>query len=366
MIDLERTKEEIARENYVLDLKLHVNTVLGPQLKSVYKNSALPNFKKEFQRLPLDRHEIRKAMLKENLFQLWGSFSIASQEMMWDAIGDEIFRQTNDLNKRAKIKNPNGTLSINKNFKIPDYVTSVHIHHQPGGYELELDENDITAGVFCEGAHRIYSKGQGNKSGGFKVMNLLIDDIKKNYPHLKPKRILDIGCNIGRTTITIKENFPDSEVFGIDVSPGVVRYAHCRAESLGYTLNFDLQNGEKTDYNSNYFDLIVSGTLLHETSFKAIYNIFNECHRILKPGGVMAHLELALRTKDMKSDLYNQWYRDWSTHFNAEPFWGKLHDMDVMKAIHSGGFPSSKSWEKYLDLPEGGKWWACGSEKQQF
>ena len=363
MIDLDRKSEEIAREAYILSLKLHINTILGPQLRNSYNNRVLPKYVAAHGKQPANRHVVRKEMLKEKTFKFWASLSVSSQELMWDGIGDEIYRQLPELNKRAKIYKPKGSLRIDNNFCPPSYVSDVHIHGQPGGYSLNFSNDDVTAGVYCEGAHRIYSKGQGNKAAGFQVMDTLLNNLKKQYPNLKPKRVLDIGCNIGRTTVSIKRKFPDANVYGIDIGPGIVRYAHARAESLNYELHFALQNGEKTDYEDGFFDLIVSGTLLHETSYKAMYNIFNECYRLLSKDGVMAHLEIALRNKDLEHDVFYQWYRDWSTHYNAEPFWGKFHDMDVVDPIIKGGFSSNKSWEKYFKTPEGPEWWACGGQK---
>ena len=362
-MELSRTSEEISREGYILSLKLHINTILGPQLRNSYNNSVLPKYMSNHDRLPENRHIIRKEMLKEKTFKSWASLSVSSQELMWDGIGDEIYRQLPELNQRAKIKKPKGSFRIVKNFSIPAYVSDVHIHGQPGGYSLSFGDDDVTAGVFCEGAHRIYSKGQGNKAAGFQVMDTLLEDIKKKYTKLKPRRILDIGCNIGRTTVSVKRQFPDSDVYGIDIGPGIIRYAHARAESVNSEVHFALQNAENTDYEDGFFDLIVSGTLLHETSYGAMYNIFGECYRLLSKEGVMAHLELAVRNKDLEHDLFYQWYRDWSTHFNAEPFWGKFHDMDVLDPIIKGGFLPKNSWEKYFKIPEGAKWWACGSQK---
>ncbi len=364
MINLDRTADEISRESFVLSLKKHINIELGPKIKKVYDYKLIPKFKKNYNRMPNKRAEIRKEMIKFNEFNVWGSLWNSSQELMWETIGDEIFRQLPLLNSRAKIKNPLGSLKVNNDFNLPKYVTYVDIHGMPGGYKLNLSNDDISAGLYCEGAHRIYSKGQGVAMGGFKVMDYLIKKLKEKYKFYKPKRILDIGCNIGRTSIAVKNIFPNAEVFGIDVSPGVIKYAHARAEHLGSEINFAVQNGESTEFKENFFDLIISGTLLHETSFKAIYNIFAECHRILKPGGIMSHLEVGVRTKDMGNDLYGQWFKDWSTHYNAEPFWGKFHDMDMIKPMIDGGFLKSKVWEEYLTTPSGGKWWACGAQKR--
>ena len=366
MIELGRTRDEIARERFVLDVKLAINVGFGPQLRQCYEGSVLPRFKVSHDRAPRDRKEIRREMLKEPFFQIWGALWTIAQESMWDAIGDEIFRQIPSLNRRAHVDKPSGSLKVPQNAPIPRYVAAIHIHGQPGGYGLDFSDDDVTAGVFCEGAHRLYGRGQGVKKRGFQVMDCLVEDLRKVYPTLKPLRILDIGCNIGRTTVAIKQAFPGAEVYGIDVGPGIIRYAHAKAESEGQELHFAVQNGEKTDFADEFFDLIVSGTLLHETSFKAIYNIFAECNRILSLGGVMAHLEVALRTRDMKDDIYFQWYRDWSTHYNAEPFWGKFHDMDIIDPITKGGFEPSESWERYIQVPGGERWWACGARKTQL
>ncbi len=364
MVDLDRTSDEISREGFVLSLKKQINTNYGPKLKEIYEEKVYPKFTKLNNRPPKNRAEIRKEMKDQVEFKLWGSLWSSSQELMWEVIGDEIYRQIPELNHRSKIKKPKGSLKVKNNFKLPSYVTSVDIHGMPGGYKLNLSNDDVTAGVFCEGAHRIYSKGQGVSLGGFKVMDILIENLKQKYKNLNPHRILDIGCNIGRTSIALKNIFPNSQVFGIDVGPGIIKYAHARAENLGSEIHFSVQNGEETDFKENFFDLIVSGTLLHETSFKAIYKIFSECHRLLKPGGIMSHLEIGVRTKDMGNDLYGQWYKDWSTHYNSEPFWGKFHDMDMIKPMINGGFYKSDVWEEYINTPSGSKWWACGAQKK--
>jgi hypothetical protein len=93
-----------------------------------------------------------------------------------------------------------------------------------------------------------------------------------------------------------------------------------------------------------------------------MYSMCRESHRLLSPGGVMAHLEVALRHKDV-DDLYFQFYRDWSTHYNAEPFWGKFHDMDVIDPMVKGGFAKPEAWEKYFKIPSGARWWAMGAQK---
>ena len=362
-LDLELAHDETSREAFVLDLKLHINTGLGPELREVYEKKAAPRIRKALGRDAKDRHEIRKAMTKEPTWQTWASLWSSSQELMWDTIGGEIDRLDEDLRTTAKVKGAaKGSLRIDPTFAAPRYVSEVHIHGQPGGYDLNLSDDDVTAGAFCEGAGRIYARGQGVVAKGNKAIHYLFENLCETYPDLKPRRILDIGCGTGGSAVAAKTFFPNAEVHGIDIGAGLMRYAHARAELQGVPVHFATQNGEHTDFPDGHFDLIVSGTLLHEMSFKSMYNMCRECHRLLSPGGVMAHLEVALRHKDV-DDLYFQFYRDWSTHYNAEPFWGKLHDMDVMDPMIKGGFAEEASWEKYFTIPSGARWWAMGAQK---
>ncbi len=362
-LDLDILHDESSRESFVLALKLHINTCLGPLLRDVYDTSAAPKLRKDLGRPPKDRHEIRKAMAKEPIWQSWASLWSTSQELMWDTIGEEIHRLDADLRASAKPKaRAKGSLMVVPDFAAPRYVADVHIHGQPGGYDLNLSDDDVTAGAFCEGAGRIYARGQGVVAKGNKAIHYLFEDLRATYPNLKPRRILDIGCNIGGSTLAAKAFFPEAEVHGIDIGPGLMRYAHARAELQGVPVHFATQNGEQTDFPDGHFDLIVSGTLLHEMSFKSMYAMCKECHRLLSPGGVMAHLEVALRHRDV-NDLYFQSYRDWSTHYNAEPFWGTFHDMDVIDPMKKGGFRSDDVWEKYLPTPSGARWWAMCAQK---
>ena len=92
----------------------------------------------------------------------------------------------------------------------------------------------------------------------------------------------------------------------------------------------------ETDFTDESFDLIVSHILLHETSHKAVYNIMRECHRLLRPGGMVVHGDVPFFNQ--QSDPSTEFTRDWSTHYNAEPFWGRLHDMDLRAPAEKAGF----------------------------
>ncbi|MHB8287482.1 MAG: class I SAM-dependent methyltransferase [Caulobacteraceae bacterium] len=147
--------------------------------------------------------------------------------------------------------------------------------------------------------------------------------------------MLDMGCTVGHSTLPYKELFPDAEVWGIDVAGPQVRFAHARAGALGLDVSFAQMNAEKTEFEDGYFDLVVSHIMLHETSSKAMPKIFNECNRILAPGGLMIHADLP--PFDLM-DPFTQFILDNETYYNNEPFWGAMREMDQVDLAKKAGF----------------------------
>ncbi|MDA0367271.1 MAG: class I SAM-dependent methyltransferase [Proteobacteria bacterium] len=360
---LEANHDENARDAFVLNLKWHINLGLGPGLKKVYAQKAKPAFKKETGRDFKNRHELRKHMLDEDYFQSWASMWRTAQHLMWESAETKIDRQYDELvDKTTVTGKKRGTLKTNPKLEVPRYVAAVDIHEQPGGYGFDAGDGDITAGAFYDAAGGIYGRGQGLAMTDSPA-TALINFVKARYPDLKPKRILEEGCSVGGSTAAWVDAFPDAEIHAIDVSAGMIRMAHAKMERLGKKVHFSQQNAEHTEFPDNHFDLIVSNIMLHETSGKALPHIMNDCYRILKPGGVVAHMDVPLRNRDL--DIYTQWYRDWSTHFNNEPFWGALHDLDIKKPILAAGFKKEEAFDEFIPntAGNGGVWWAAGGRK---
>ena len=147
--------------------------------------------------------------------------------------------------------------------------------------------------------------------------------------------MLDVGCAIGQSTLAICDAFPDAEVHAIDVAAPLLRYAHARSETLGCIVHFSQQNGEETTFESGSFDLVVGLAMLHETSTKAMQAILNEAHRLLRSGGIVLHYE----GRPWESvDPFDAAIHDWDTYYNAEPFIGKMHDLNTRAMMVQAGF----------------------------
>ena len=85
--------DELARQNFVQSLKLHLATKVSPGNKVVYEQRAKPRFEKETRRPPKDRHEVRRVMRDEPYYQTWSALQRTSQEMMWESVSSSVARQ---------------------------------------------------------------------------------------------------------------------------------------------------------------------------------------------------------------------------------------------------------------------------------
>jgi hypothetical protein len=79
---------------------------------------------------------------------------------------------------------------------------------------------------------------------------------------------------------------------------------------------------------------------LHELSEASIRAIFAETHRLLGDGGLVLHVEQPQYTKDMP--LFEQAMRDWDTYYNNEPFWSRLHEIDLDERMIEAGFQGDR------------------------
>ena len=91
--------------------------------------------------------------------------------------------------------------------------------------------------------------------------------------------------------------------------------------------------------------MIVSTMFLHETSYKAVHKIVSEAYRLLKKGGIMIHVEQPPFEKI--NDLFDQLMGDWDTHNNNEPFWGPMHDLNLIKISIDSGFKKADIFEEF-------------------
>lgn len=336
------TADEAARLEFVKSLKFHLASRVAPGNRHAYDVRARPAWEASHGGTPRDHHEIREAMSGDPLFALWSALQRTSQEMMWKSTQLPVEREWAALLAASRsAPRAGGTLRLDPSLPLPRYHAAVDIHCMPGGYHSEFVPDDVAMGAVYDRAVYVYAMGRmGARNDDMGVST--IQYLRRAFPDLTPRRILDMGCTVGHSTLPYVDAFPEAEVHAIDVAAPVLRYAHARAESLGKRVHFSQQNAEATDFEDASFDLIVSHILVHETSHKAIRRIMREAHRLLRPGGVVVHAE----TPPYRGlDTFDAFMLDWDTRNNNEPYWGASHELDPAALAAETGFDENDAFE---------------------
>jgi ubiquinone/menaquinone biosynthesis C-methylase UbiE len=87
-----------------------------------------------------------------------------------------------------------------------------------------------------------------------------------------PRRILEIGSGTGSGAQILKQQFPPSEITGVDLSPEMVRIATVKVPGV----TFEPADAARLPFEDASFDLVVQNNV-------PVY--FDELVRVLAPGG---------------------------------------------------------------------------------
>jgi ubiquinone/menaquinone biosynthesis C-methylase UbiE len=183
---------------------------------------------------------------------------------------------------------------------IPSYYSSQNFHGIEGGYlttGAAVSYDPITQYVLPPNETM--------------VRQALIDSIQ-----VKPRRILDLGCGTGSTTLMLKQAFPQAQVIGLDLSP----YMLVRAEDKAKTANLAIQwyhgDAEKTGFPDQSFELVTASLLFHETPPAISEAILRESFRLLTTGGEVLILDgnqKTLRHLEFLNNVFEEPYiRDYA------------------------------------------------------
>lgn len=330
--------DEAARFDFLANLNKYLSGTLGPGNKLAYDTRVLPGFIAEHGREPKDRFEIRHAMNRDPHHRFWSALKRNSMEMRQQNGRAMVLRQLDELNAKARQYNEGrDTLELDPSVAVPRYQSAIDIHCMPGSYHGEEVPGDVSAGANYDcGIFATTAGGLGALSDG--GGQALVKWAQTERPGWQPQRILDIGCTVGHNIVPLALAFPDCEVIAIDTAAPSLRYAHARAQSLGATnIRFVQANAENLSrWADESFDWVQTTMFLHETSGTALPRIIREGYRVLKPGGLMLHLEQPQYSDAMP--LYEQFIRDWDAFNNNEPFWSAMHALDLKTIMQDAGF----------------------------
>lgn len=351
------TADEASRQRFVGLLKNYANGTLEQHLAERYERVLRPAYEAAHGHAPRDRVEARPLFEADPLFQLWGSMVYASQTLMWQTVGETCRRLEPVFEARAaeRAVAARGSLRLDPALVIPKPIVDVEIHRQPGGYFAAEHDRDLMAGMLYFGTIELYRAAKGLSAnapvGEPGLGRYIASVVRKRYPDLEPRRILDLGCGPGIETLGLCEAFPNAEVHGLDLSAPFLRFAHLWAEDAGYAVHYRQADAQRTGYPDAHFDLIVSHILFHETWHDQLPRIFAEVHRILAPGGVFLSADVPYQPSRMS--IPKQVTNDWQVRNNGEPFWTGFADTDVRTRLVEAGFAADAVVADYEPLGAG-------------
>ncbi len=341
---IDRNRDSRARERFVSGLRGYVLNDLAGAMRKDFESGVAGRLAKDASEPP-DGADVHRAMRKRGIFKAYSSARCTAQQMVWNVVMDSVEQQRTQLNARGKglmdKAGAGGSLALDPALRVPRYVEAVDVHLMPGCYHREYGGEDLAAGAIYD---------QGLNVFAFGAMGKDLDDIgwsmanfyKVRFRNRKPKRILDAGCTIGHNTLPWKQVFPEAEVHGIDVAAPCLRYAHARAEAMGVEAHFHQQSAENIRFPDNSMDVVFSSMFLHELPNKAIRKYLAEAYRVLRPGGVLLNMELP---PNDRMAAYDQFYLDWDSYYNNEPFYKDFRDQDPKALTTAAGFPAAAYFE---------------------
>ncbi|MFT3966229.1 MAG: class I SAM-dependent methyltransferase [Sphingobium sp.] len=339
--------DERARQRFISKIRRKVLVDLGGDMKKAYLEDVNPAALRKTGALLDDGIAVRDAMEETPIYKFYSSSRYKVQEMVWESVRPQVERNLDTLIGLAREAESEcgGSLRLDPTLAVPRYVSELDVHLMPGCFHNEYQPDDVAQGA-------IYTYGIGVFYGGLPQMRkgsgpaaTIAAYIQAAWPDLSPERILDLGCTTGDGTFPYTHAFPAAEVHGIDVGAPMLRYGHARAAAAGIPIHFSQQNAEKTDFPDNHFDIITSSFFFHEIPVKSTREILKECHRILKPGGLMIHFELPPRSA---VDPYLDFYIDWDAYHNNEPYYSNFRRQSLADLCVEAGFAPDNYVQRQL------------------
>ena len=328
------TVDEQGRESFIAAMRRFLITEMYSGNALAYSQRQLPAFEKANGRKPDSYLEVKSVMADDDYYRTFSLLNRATQELLWDTVGESVERQLPAMREAARIVEPaGGTLTLDPDFVLPAYARKVDIHVMPGSFHTALGADDVYAGAVYDRGVYLYAYGElGPENDG--LGQATVDFIRGRFPNFAPQRILDLGCGAGMSTHPLAKAWPNAEIYAMDIAAPMLRYAHGRSEAMGIPIHYVQGNAGETDFADGQFDLVVSNLLLHEIPQKLIRQVIAECHRLLAPGGVMVHNDMV----GWPTDPFQEFMAEWNAHHNNEPFERGSGTIDWRAACASAGF----------------------------
>jgi ubiquinone/menaquinone biosynthesis C-methylase UbiE len=109
--------------------------------------------------------------------------------------------------------------------------------------------------------------------------------------------VLEVGCGTGTLTLEASRKAGlAGKAFGIDLIPGMIEASQRKAARANQDISFQLGSMDDIPFPENQFDVVLCSFMIFHMSENTRRKGIAEIHRVLKPGGRLLVLDLALPT----------------------------------------------------------------------
>lgn len=215
-------------------------------------------------------------------------------------------------------------LELDPALEMPAYYVATDIHQHPGGVWSQP-----TAGLVYEHGARTTTPLLGQAHADLHAR--FTEQIAAKD---EPRRVLDLACGFGKSTLPFARRFPGAQVQGVDLAAPCLRVAAHTAnlENLD-NVRLSQRNAAETGLDEGGFDLVTSTMFLHEVPTKVLDRVLDECFRLLEPGGRMVHLDFW-----HVPDPFARFLHYGHGRRNNEPYMQPLAELDVPRMLSDKGF----------------------------
>ncbi|BAQ62179.1 SAM (and some other nucleotide) binding motif:Generic methyl-transferase [Geminocystis sp. NIES-3708] len=213
------------------------------------------------------------------------------------------------------------------------YLTSFHAYdHGNLSWEAAWELESASYSVHST----VYSKTP--QADGDRNLRESYNQVLKSEIISNPENILDFGCGVGLSTFALQENYPQSNISGLDLSPYFLSVANYQSKIKNKSINWIHSAAELTNLPVKSFDLISAFLMFHELPQSAAENIILSANKLLKKGGYFGIMDM-----NPQSENYQKMPRYVLTLLKStEPYLDEYFTLDIASVFEKCGFSTPK------------------------
>lgn len=133
---------------------------------------------------------------------------------------------------------------------------------------------------------------------------LATDWLIANGDFNKDKKVLEVACNMGTTSIQLAKRF-GCRITGIDLDEKALEKArnNIKEQEVEHLIQLQRANATKLPFDDESFDIVINEAMLTMLPIEAKEKAIREYFRVLKPNGFLLTHDVMLNTEDTESLL---------------------------------------------------------------